>query len=179
MKKKNKKTECLHQVKGKVSKAYIEIKPDGELKISEYDKKQKPIEVCSYCGVGTEGVKLQKRLCVNCTKSLKESWEVYNDFWKDIVEKKGEIDKDQLVRELYDWHYVMEQLPSIYSEITGGLLSKPMYSKETVLSAYYDANQRDVEENYVDKSDIKSIIQGTKQTDKEKLMEIFTLVDEE
>ena len=64
---------------------------------------------------------------------------VWQEFWKDIVcDKNGNIDLEQIKKELYDFHTVMQEVPKVYSEITGGLLSYVTYPAETVLSVYYD-----------------------------------------
>lgn len=102
----------------------------------------------------------------------KECLEVYNKFWKPIVERKGKINKKQLMRELWDWHYQMEQIPIIECEITGGALSKIGYSAEQVLGLY----REDLEENYLHKSttidDVTNTLKDKTLTDKEKLIEI-------
>lgn len=102
----------------------------------------------------------------------KECEKVYKEFWKPIVEKKGRIDKKQLMRELWDWHYQMEQIPIIESEITGGLLSKIGYSAEQVLGVYREK----LEENYLYKdsvvSDVTDILKDKAMNNKDKLKEI-------
>ena len=63
--------------------------------------------------------------------------EVYNEFWKDIIENKdGTINKEQLKKELADFSVMIEEVPKVYSEITGGKLSKPLYSATTILSEF-------------------------------------------
>jgi hypothetical protein len=47
----------------------------------------------------------------------------YEDFWKDIVEKDGKVDMDQIKRELSDYHYLLQEVPYVYDSLAG--LSKP------------------------------------------------------
>ena len=59
--------------------------------------------------------------------------EIYDSFWKDIVEdKNGNINKEQLIKELSDFYFIMEEVPKVYCEFTG--LSKLMYSADTVIN---------------------------------------------
>lgn len=67
----------------------------------------------------------------------------YQEFWKDIICKEdGSIDIEQLKKELYDYNRVLDNVPAVYCEVTGGLLSYPTYKSETVLNIfrekYYD-----------------------------------------
>lgn len=65
--------------------------------------------------------------------------EVWQEFWKDIVcDESGNINLEQLKKELYDYSIVLDEVPRVYCEITGNLLSKPFYSAEVVLSAFMD-----------------------------------------
>lgn len=59
-------------------------------------------------------------------------------FWEDIIYKKGKLDEKQVLKELSDFYYIMEQVPKVYDEITGGALSKLMYPAETVLGIFED-----------------------------------------
>lgn len=72
-----------------------------------------------------------------------EAEQVYQEFWKDIIcNEDGSINIEQLKKELYDYSRVLDNVPAVYSEITGGMLSYPTYKSETVLNIfrekYYD-----------------------------------------
>ena len=44
----------------------------------------------------------------------------YNDFWKDLVEDdNGSLNRDKVMRELADYHNVMQQVSLVYDDITG------------------------------------------------------------
>lgn len=60
--------------------------------------------------------------------------ETYQNFWKLIVEKNGELDLEQTKKELHDFHFVMEQVSKVYDTLTGGQLSKPHYYADGVIA---------------------------------------------
>ncbi len=71
----------------------------------------------------------------------------WDSFWKDIVTKEdGTIDLEQIKRELADFYYVMNEVPKVYMEITGGELSKIMYTAETVIGLYNQQVEKLIEE---------------------------------
>jgi len=59
-------------------------------------------------------------------------------FWKNIVYQDGKINEEQVMKELSDYYFVMHEVPKVYCEITGGLLSKIMYPAEIILSEFND-----------------------------------------
>ena len=64
---------------------------------------------------------------------------VYQDFWKEIIcDKDGKVDIEQVKKELCDYYKMLQEVPKVYSEVTGGLLSNPLYDAETVLSFFRD-----------------------------------------
>jgi hypothetical protein len=57
-----------------------------------------------------------------------------NDFWKDIVLTEEEkLNVDQVKRELEDFYLIMEEVPKVYTYITGDKLSKPNYDASVVI----------------------------------------------
>ena len=102
---------------------------------------------------------------------MRDYKKVYNEFWKSIVERKGRINKTQLMKELFDWHYVMKQIPKVYCEVTNSRLSKVMYSAETVIGVYHE----ELTNNYLDKESVRHDIADilmSKNSSKTKLREI-------
>lgn len=66
-----------------------------------------------------------------------EAEKVYQEFWKDIIcNEDGSININQLKKELYDCSRMMDNVPTVYCEVTGGLLSYPTYKAETVLNIF-------------------------------------------
>ena len=97
-------------------------------------------------------------------KQVKES----NKFWKDIIyfksgKNKGKINEKQVLRELSDWYYVMDQIPKVYCHITGSRLSKVMYSADTVIRVANDY-QKEFCEKYCSKCE--SCVHGKYEEEK-------------
>ncbi len=67
-------------------------------------------------------------------------------FWEEILVKDGKLDMDQLKKELTDWYYVMGEAPKVYCAVTGNQLSKVMYAADTVIMAFEDYMQRELDE---------------------------------
>lgn len=58
-------------------------------------------------------------------KKERDYKQVYDEFWKDIVEKDGVLDADQVKRELSDYSFMLEEVPKVYCEVTRWKISKP------------------------------------------------------
>lgn len=60
--------------------------------------------------------------------------QVYEEFWRDIVEDEetGELNLDQVQRELSDYYSAMELVPRAYAEVTGGTLSKLLTAPDAI-----------------------------------------------
>jgi hypothetical protein len=48
---------------------------------------------------------------------------VYRDFWKGILEKNGQLDMNQLKKELCDFHSLILNSKKVYDHVTGGKIS--------------------------------------------------------
>lgn len=59
--------------------------------------------------------------------SENEVEKIYQENWKEIIEKDGKVDLEQVKKELRDFSFMLEQVPLVYSEVSKGLLSKPNY----------------------------------------------------
>ncbi len=61
---------------------------------------------------------------------------IWQEFWKPICTKEsGEVDLEQIKKELADFYFAMQEVPKVYCHITGNKLSKIMYRAETVIEA--------------------------------------------
>ena len=60
--------------------------------------------------------------------------QVYNEFWKPILFKDGMIDVDQLKKELYDFHTLIDNVSKVYCHITGNQVSKSLTDPDVVCS---------------------------------------------
>ena len=67
----------------------------------------------------------------------------YDDFWKPLL---GHVPSLSAIKsELYDFHTLMHDLPRLFDEITGGLISKPNTSIDAVLEVYREKRQADLD----------------------------------
>ena len=103
---------------------------------------------------------------VNFEKSeaLKEANKVWNEFWSDIVMKDGQLDVNQIKLELLDYYRAMQEVPKVYCEITGGLLSKILYPADTVITNYQDFRDREFHEWFDEEMELKCDECKAKQT---------------
>ena len=63
----------------------------------------------------------------------------FQEFWKDIVcNDDGTLNPIAVKNELSDYNFILDQVPKVYSEVTGGRLSYPNYEAETVLQIFRD-----------------------------------------
>ena len=86
----------------------------------------------------------------------KEIEKDFNKFWKEIIcNKNGTINIKQLKKELYDYHYLMQQVPIVYCHITEGKFSKLMYPAETIIREANDIISRD----YIHKDDLRTLLE--------------------
>lgn len=84
--------------------------------------------------------------------STMEDYKVdYEEFWKDIVEENGVLNLDQIKRELFDFHNLMQNVSKVYMEITGGMISKQMTDPDVVIAVANDRIQDLVEEEIKDR----------------------------
>lgn len=72
--------------------------------------------------------------------------QIWNEFWKPMLEKDGVINVEQLKKELADFYYLMHQVPKVYMHITGGRMSKIFYDADTVIQLADEYQQEQFEE---------------------------------
>jgi hypothetical protein len=68
---------------------------------------------------------------------------VYKEFWKSLVERRGVLKKDQVMRELSDYALLLDTLPKLLCGLTGGRISKPFTSNYAVLSEVEELQNED------------------------------------
>src|SRR6476646_3900941 len=59
-------------------------------------------------------------------------------FWGPIITPNGRLDLDQVKRELHDYHTLLEEVPKVYCELTGGAISKPNTAADAVIAMHDD-----------------------------------------
>ncbi|MFA5395715.1 MAG: hypothetical protein WC346_06820 [Methanogenium sp.] len=78
----------------------------------------------------------------------------FEDFWKDIIIKKGKIDLEQVKKELHDYHILLKEVPEVYMEVTGGRISKPNTRAFEVIGEFNEQNLN----KEITKDDVKMMI---------------------
>lgn len=58
-----------------------------------------------------------------------------------------ELTRDDVANELADYLMILDRVPKVYCEVTGGLLSKPNYDSDVVIRAFEDHVQSLIEAN--------------------------------
>ncbi len=106
-------------------------------------------------------------------KEERDYKKVYEDYWKDLVEKGGVLDKDAVMRELSDYEFMLDQVPIVYCEVTGNRISKPNTYAFEVINQFNEL----YENKEITKSDIGDILELETLTAEEKLEEIKSYLE--
>lgn len=70
------------------------------------------------------------------------------EYWESIIyNEDGTLNEDAILAELYDFRFIMQQASHVYSEVTGGMLSKPNYYASGVLQAHGDYMEEIIQES--------------------------------
>lgn len=84
----------------------------------------------------------------------KEEREAFEEFWAPLVcDKTGRLVRDRVINELTDYRFMLQQVPKVYMEVTGGELSKPNYEAKTVIAVANDFQNRVWEETLDDEKE--------------------------
>ncbi len=86
------------------------------------------------------------------TENKKGYKEDYADFWKRIVETNGILDLDKVQRELADFHFLLEEVPKVYLEVSRGMISKTNTYAFEVIDLF--------QENFYDKQNTKDDVES-------------------
>jgi len=71
-------------------------------------------------------------------------------FWKEIIYKNGELDEEQVMKELDDYKMLLESVSIVYQEVTGGKVSKANTCASDVISVYNDHVEELVREGVIE-----------------------------
>ena len=64
---------------------------------------------------------------------------VFDEFWRDIIMNEDDtVNLDAVKNELADYKFILDQIPAVYSAVTGGMLSKPMYKANVIIDTFYE-----------------------------------------
>lgn len=83
----------------------------------------------------------------------------YQEYWKALVETDGKLDLDKVMRELHDYHFMIEQVPKVYGHVSGGMISKPNTYAFEVINQHDDKRQEDID--WAVKEAVKETIERT------------------
>jgi hypothetical protein len=57
----------------------------------------------------------------------------FEEFWNPIIMPDGDLNMDQLKRELHDYRTLIRNVSKVYDHVTGGYISKPMTNPDVVI----------------------------------------------
>lgn len=78
-------------------------------------------------------------LCNQAVHATPVAEAAFDEFWSGIImNKDGTVNLDAVKNELADFKFIMDQIPEVYSAVTGGMLSKPMYKANVVIDTFYE-----------------------------------------
>ncbi len=67
-------------------------------------------------------------------KSSEEEW---NDFWKEIcTNEDGALKLEQIKKELSDFKFMIDNVPTVYEEVTGNRTANSMLDAKTIISLH-------------------------------------------
>lgn len=58
---------------------------------------------------------------------------IYDTFWKDLIEVDGQINLEQLQKELADFYLLIDNISKVYDHITNGQVSIPLTDPNVVI----------------------------------------------
>ena len=84
--------------------------------------------------------------------------QVWEEFWAPFCQdENGNVDLDQIKRELYDYRRWMTTWAEVASEFSGGRLSKVNYTPDVYLSAFEEEFRRQLEEYLEEDREVRQI----------------------
>lgn len=90
----------------------------------------------------------QTECCGSCDCESPDYEKTYNTFWKGIVETDGVLDKDAVMRELSDFHTLIQNVPLVYDHATRGRITKPNTSADFVIREIDESERRSWNETF-------------------------------
>lgn len=92
--------------------------------------------------------------------------QVYEEFWKVIVEdENGNINIDQIKRELADYYFVIDEVSKVYMGVTGGRISKPNTFAFELLGEFENRVQEDFQDYLKDECEVCKYKKNNKELD--------------
>ena len=79
----------------------------------------------------------------------------FEDFWQAIVcNPDGSLNGEQVKKELYDFHMVMQGASKVYCELTNSRISKPNTDPDVVIQVVNDIQAANIREAIKDEKEI-------------------------
>lgn len=75
---------------------------------------------------------------------MKEYQKHYRQFWRPILEKKGKLNKQQLMRELFDYSNLCDAATQVYRYATGGAVGKLNATIDSMKKIIDEVRGRDI-----------------------------------
>jgi len=73
----------------------------------------------------------------------------FQEYWADIImNKDGTVNLEQVKKELHDYTFMLNEVPKVYCEVSGGLLSYPNYYASSVIESFENHIEKLFEERY-------------------------------
>ena len=79
----------------------------------------------------------------------------FQEFWVPIIFdlENGRLNLEQLKKELYDYSMLLDHVPKVYSEVTGGRVSKPNTLPGAVIQEFNEYMQEVVDDAIKDEQE--------------------------
>jgi len=100
-------------------------------------------------------------------KDYKEMWEKW---WKPLLELKEDVPVE-VMKELADYAFVLDQVPAVYRAITNGKLSKTNYYASVIIGEY----EQNINDCYVSREELEDIINDN-LTAEQKIQSIMNIL---
>lgn len=81
---------------------------------------------------------------------MKKAEEDYERLWKPLMLTDGKFDEQKIKNEMVDLIFIFNQVSKVYSALTEGLLSKPMYYADVIIEQHNEAVEAAYEQGYSD-----------------------------
>lgn len=89
----------------------------------------------------------------------KEVQQVYDSFWKELLETNGQLDTDKVKSELFDYRTILGEVCKVYDELTMGRFTKPNTRAECIIDAVRELQESDDAELKAEIKLLRSLLQ--------------------
>lgn len=80
-----------------------------------------------------------------------KNWSLeFDETWVPLLQTDGQWDYEKIKNEMHDLVFSLKQVSIVYSKLTNGKLSKPMYYADVIIALNNDEIQKSYEQGYSD-----------------------------